>query len=150
MLFSFRYTCLVYWISLIKNIYYAKTLTPELKISKKFFNINAIVELLKSGIWNTISKLSSILSSGLDLLITNIFINATAMGVLSLAKTIPTIILSLFGTIAAIFAPSLTISYAKGDTLEIKNQLNSSIKILGVLSSIPLAILIGSKVLCSI
>lgn len=129
--------------NLLKNIYYSKTLTPELKINKRFFNINAIVELLKSGIWNTISKLSSILSSGLDLLITNIFINATAMGVLSLAKTIPTIILSLFGTIAAIFAPSLTISYAKGDTLEIKSQLNSSIKILGVLSSIPLAILIG-------
>ncbi len=54
--------------NLIKNIYYAKTLTPELKISKNFFNINAIIELLKSGIWNTISKLSSILSSGLDLL----------------------------------------------------------------------------------
>ena len=129
--------------NLIKNINYAKTLTPELKISKSSFNIKAIVELLKSGIWNTISKLSSILSSGLDLLITNIFINATAMGVLSLAKTIPTIILSLFGTIAAIFAPSLTISYAKGDSIEIKDQLNSSIKILGILSSIPLAILIG-------
>lgn len=129
--------------NLIKNIHYAKALTPELKISKKYFNIKAITELLKSGIWNTISKLSSILSSGLDLLITNIFINATAMGILSLAKTIPTIILSLFGTVAAIFAPSLTISYAKGDSLEIENQLKSSIKILGILSSIPLAILIG-------
>lgn len=129
--------------NLIKNINYAKTLTPELRISKNNFNVKAIVELLKSGIWNTISKLSSILSSGLDLLITNIFISATAMGILSLAKTIPTIILSLFGTIAAIFAPSLTISYAKGDSIEIKHQLNSSIKILGILSSIPLAILIG-------
>lgn len=129
--------------NLLKNIHYAKKLTPELKIKKAYFDIKAIIELLKSGIWNTISKLSSILSSGLDLLITNIFINALAMGVLSLSKTIPTIILSLFGTIAAIFAPSLTISYAKKDTQLIKRQLKNSIKLLGILSSIPLAILIG-------
>lgn len=129
--------------NLLKNIYYAKKLTPELKIRKKYFDIKSIMELLKSGIWNTLSKLSSILSSGLDLLITNIFINATAMGVLSLAKTIPTVILSLFGTIAAIFAPSLTINYAKKDNELIKKDLKNSIKILGILSSIPLAILIG-------
>lgn len=127
----------------LKNIYYAKKLTPELKINKAYFDKNYILELLKSGIWNTISKLSSILSSGLDLLITNLFINATAMGVLSLSKTIPTIILSLFGTIATIFAPSLTISYANKDNNLMKKQLISSIKLLGVLSSIPLAILIG-------
>lgn len=129
--------------NLLKNIYYAKKLTPELKIRKKYFDLKSIIELLKSGVWNTLSKLSSILSSGLDLLITNIFINATAMGVLSLAKTIPTVILSLFGTIAAIFAPSLTINYAKKDNQLIKKDLKNSIKILGILSSIPLAILIG-------
>lgn len=129
--------------NLLKNIYYSKKLTPELKINKKYFDIKVIWELIKSGIWNTISKLSSILSSGLDLLITNIFINGTAMGILSLSKTIPTIILSLFGTIAAIFAPSLTINYAKQEDELIKKQLKNSIKLLGILSSIPLAILIG-------
>ena len=129
--------------NLLKNIYYSKKLTPELKINKTYFDIKAILELIKSGIWNTLSKLSSILSSGLDLLITNIFINATAMGVLSLSKTIPTIILSLFGTIASIFAPSLTISYASKDNTSMKKQLINSIKLLGILSSIPLAILIG-------
>ena len=129
--------------NLLKNIFYAKRLTPELKIRKKYFDFKAIIELLKSGIWNTLSKLSSILSSGLDLLITNIFISATAMGILSLSKTIPTVILSLFGTVAAIFAPSLTISYAKKDFALIESQLKQSIKLLGILSSIPLAILIG-------
>lgn len=129
--------------NLLKNIYYSKKLTPELKINRIYFDKKSILELLKSGIWNTLSKLSSILSSGLDLLITNLFINATAMGVLSLSKTIPTIILSLFGTIATIFAPSLTISYANKDNDIMKKQLISSIKLLGVLSSIPLAILIG-------
>lgn len=129
--------------NLFKNIYYSKKLTPELKIHRKYFDVKIIIELIKSGIWNTISKLSSILSSGLDLLITNIFINGTAMGILSLSKTVPTIILSLFGTIAAIFAPSLTINYAKQQDNLIKKQLKNSIKLLGVLSSIPLAILIG-------
>ena len=128
--------------NLIKNIYYSKKLTPELKIKKIFFDINSILELVKAGIWNTLTKLSSIFSSGLDLLITNIFISGTAMGIMSLSKTIPTVILSLFGTLSSIFAPGITISYAKKNNSHIKSLLNESIKILGIFASIPLSILI--------
>lgn len=126
---------------LIKNIIYTKKLTPDIEINKKFFDIKAIKEVIMSGIWNTISKLSSILSSGLDLLITNLFVNGVAMGVLSLSKTIPNIVLSFFGTIATIFAPQLTISYAKNEKEDMKRQLITAIKILGMLSSIPMVII---------
>lgn len=126
---------------LIKNIIFTKKLTPEIEINKKLFDIKTIKEVTTSGIWNTISKLSSILSSGLDLLITNLFVNGVAMGVLSLSKTIPNIVLSFFGTIATIFAPQLTISYAKNEKEDMKSQLIMAIKILGLLSSIPMIII---------
>jgi len=129
--------------NLITHIRYTKKLAPELKFDKKNFDFDKIKELIKSGIWNSISKLSSILSSGLDLLITNLLVNPVAMGIVSLSKTIPTIILSFFGTVANIFAPQLTISYAKDEKDSIKEQLLFAIKLFGILASIPIAIIVG-------
>lgn len=129
--------------NLVSHIIYKKKLVPNLKISKKNFDFKYVKELISSGIWNSVSKLSSILSSGLDLLITNIFVSSVAMGVMNLSKTISNIVLSLFGTLASIFAPQLTISYAEGDVISMKKQLISSIKLMGLFAAIPIAILVG-------
>lgn len=129
--------------NLLSNIYYKNKLTKELKIDKSRFNLNKIKELFMSGIWNTVSKLSSILSSGLSLLITNVFVNDFYMGILSLAKTIPHLILSLFAVLSNLFAPQLTMYYAKGDFEGMKKHLIMAIKILSVFSSIPIAVLLA-------
>lgn len=123
------------------NYRYSKILTPDLIISKDYFSIKYIKILITSGIWNTFSKLSSILSSGLDLLISNIFIGSASMGIISVSKTIPNTILNAFGTITSVFTPELTISYAKKDTENMKKQLLFAVKLLGLFSAIPMTIL---------
>ena len=125
------------------NIHYTKVLMPEIKVRKEYFDIHAIKVLLSSGIWNSFTKISSILSTGLDLLISNLYVGASAMGSLSIAKTVPSAILTLFGALANVFAPQLTISYAKKDHENMKNQVMSSIKFLGMFSSIPVAIMLA-------
>lgn len=129
--------------NLFSHMLYKKKLVPDLRVSRSSFDFNCIKELVASGIWNSISKLSSILSSGLDLLITNLLVSGVAMGVLNVSKTVSNIVLSLFGMLSAIFAPQLTIAYAKNDFDEMKKQLISSVKLLGLFSGIPIAILIG-------
>lgn len=128
---------------LVSHIYFKAKLIPELRIKREYFDFGCIRELVTSGIWNSISKLSSILSSGLDLLITNIFVNGVAMGVLNLSKTISTLVLSLFGMLSSIFAPQLTMAYANDHFDEMKKQLITSVKLMGLFSSIPVAVLIG-------
>lgn len=127
--------------TVLTNMLYTKKLMPEIKLSLKDFDFISVKEILASGIWNSFNKLSSILSTGLDLLITNIFIGAAPMGVLSIAKTLPGIILGVFGMLASVFSPQLTISYAKGKFDEIRNQLLGSMKILGMIASIPMVFL---------
>lgn len=129
--------------NLLTHIYYKNKLVPELKLGRKYFDFSYIKELVASGIWNTISKLSNILSSGLDLLVTNIFVNEVAMGVLNLSKTMSNHVLALFGTLAAIYAPRLTKLYAKNDDKGIKDELLSSIKLMGLLSALPIAVLVS-------
>jgi O-antigen/teichoic acid export membrane protein len=116
-------------------------LLPYLKIDRRFFDLQKIKDLLKSGIWNTLSKLSGILNIGFDLLLANLFISSSAMGTLALAKTIPSIILSVFGTLAGVYSPNLTIAFASNNLSEIKQQLFSSMKFFGIISSIPLSFL---------
>ena len=123
------------------NFKYTQKLTPDLKLSINKYNKRAVKELISAGTWNLLSKLSDILSQGFDLLLANLFIGATAMGVLSITKTIPMVILSVFALLASCFAPEWTELYAKKQINKLKDELLKSIRILGIFSSIPLAIL---------
>lgn len=125
------------------NIIFKNKLTPELLINKSNFNIACIKELLISGIWNLITKLSSILESGINLLIANIFVGAYLSGIYALATTIPILINSICATMAGNFAPSWTKLYACGNKNdEILTEIHKSIRIMGFIASVPIAIFV--------
>lgn len=129
--------------TVIFNIYYTKKLLPNIEIKKKNFDLKKIIEIIKSGIWNTVTKLGQILSDGLDLLITNLFINPLAMGQLALAKTISTIIMNLVSTVSSIFQPQLTMYYAKGNGNKMLRELKFSMKTSGFFTNIPLCFMVA-------
>jgi len=124
---------------LIANIRLTKKIMPELKINIKSFNSKSVTTLIKSGIWNSINSLSKVLLTGLDLLVTNIFIGADMMGLLSVAKTIPTTIENLLSTIANIFSPRFVILYSKRKIRELVYEVNYSTKIIAFLMIVPIS-----------
>ena len=124
---------------MIANVYLTKKLAPELKVTIKNFKISAVIELIKSGLWNSLNNLSTMLLNGLDLLIANLFIDSTAMGTLSIAKTIPTAVLTLLGTISNVFLPQFTILYSKNKIDELINETKFSIKVMSLIMIVPLA-----------
>lgn len=130
-------------ITQIFNLHYKKVLTPELKIQKNDFRWKKVKELLSAGVWNSITQLGSVLQEGLDLLITNLFISATDMGVLSIAKIIPGLINTLLATMISTFLPSITEFYANGRITEMVAFIKQSMKLIGMLINIPIAVLIA-------
>lgn len=124
--------------TIVLNVYYTKKLLPGMTISLRYFSWKAVKELISSGIWNSLTQLSTILLAGLDLLIANIFVGADAMGILSVAKTIPNAINQLLGTIPSAFSPQFTIAYAEKKYDKLLKDINSSIKIMSVISCAPL------------
>lgn len=124
------------------NLRFTKQLLPELKVSRKYVRRSYTKELFSSGIWNIVLKLGFMLTDGIDLLVTNIFLNATSMGILSIAKTIPTQISNIISMISSVFAPNLNILYAKNQHEELKTDISRAIKLTGTIISIPLAILV--------
>lgn len=125
---------------LVCNYYYTKKLLPEIQIKRKYYDGKTVLKLISSGIWNTINRLGQLLLDGLDLLITNLFIDATAMGVLSLSKTVPSLITSLLGSIVGVFSPDFTILYAKGDKEELLISVRRSMKIMGTIINVPIIV----------
>lgn len=127
---------------LICNLYYTKKLLPEIHIKRIYYNGKAVWELISSGIWNTINRLGQILTDGLDLLITNLLIDSVAMGVLALAKTVPSMISGLMGSIVGVFSPNYTILYAEEKYDALLRQIKQSMKIMGVIVNWPIIILV--------
>lgn len=126
----------------ITNIKYKKELLPQLKIKSKYFDFSIIKELLSSGIWSVVTKLGQILSDGLDLLISNVFISASSMGTLAIAKTVPNAIMSLLMTVSSIFQPQITIYYAQNDMRNLIEEVKKSMKISGIFTTISMTGLI--------
>jgi O-antigen/teichoic acid export membrane protein len=120
----------------VTNQVLTKKLLPDFKVKKSLYDFKLVKNLVFSGGWNLLSKLSAILSTGLDLLLVNLFISATAMGVLSVSKTVPITLLSLFSSLSAVFAPKLTELYAKGKIDTLRNELINNIRIMGIFSAI--------------
>lgn len=126
-----------------RNLKYTNLLTPEIKLfQKNYFEFKYMKQLISSGIWNSFTKISSILLSGLDLIIANNFVSSYSMGILSIAKTIPKYIISAMSSISSVFIPGIMIDYVKSDKTKLVNRINFSIKINSMFSLIVEVIII--------
>ena len=128
--------------SIIYDIVYTRKLTPEFKFRYSDFQWKKLWQVVSTGIWNSITKLSQIFSSGLDLMVTNLFIGSKEMGYLAVAKTVPNVITSFNSTVANVFSPNMMELYAIGDMKALKNAAKSAMKFMCLFVMIPNAILI--------
>ena len=135
-------TCICTFVGLVMNMYYTKLLVPDIKIKKVYAHWSKVKELISAGAWNSVTKLSQVLSDGLDLLITNIWISAYLMGELSIAQQLPTYIATLISTLINLFNPNLTMYYAKDDVDAVVKELKLSMKFSSFFVNIIFCILI--------
>lgn len=121
------------------NYHYARKLNPKLKISRSKFDISLAKELGMSGIWSSFNQLSSVLLTGLDLLIANVMLGASAAGLLAVAKTAPMALQLLVNVVPQAFHPHLMIQYAKESKETFIRELTYTLKISALLTAIPIA-----------
>lgn len=126
----------------IYGLLFTRRNMPALHISVRYYKFSAILEMMKGGIWNSISKLSAVLLNGLDLIITNLFIGGSILGSVSVAKTFSTIIISVIGSISDVFLPRFLKAYAK-DKEELSREFYGSTKILGFFSCIAISMFVS-------
>ena len=127
-------------VSAIVALVIKKKIFSDVPFEFKSFDIKSIYHLVSSGIWNTINQCGHVLMTGIDLLLANLFIGPGPMGVLSVAKTIPTLVTQLATTVNNSFSPNQTISYSTDNNEEFLNSLEYAKKISCVVISIPIMV----------
>lgn len=106
---------LIFSFEAVSFIFIKKKVMPEIVAKASDFDFDKLKELVKAGSWNILSKLNVILAIGLDLLIVNLFLGPEAMGILALAKVVPSYSDSFLGIINTSFTPSLTKEYSNNE-----------------------------------
>ena len=118
--------------------YNTHVLTPELRIhfKKPIYSARAVKELVGSGIWSSVSNAGNMLFNGLDLILCNLTLGPVTMGILSLTKTIPAILVEFSESLRGAFGPEMTILYAKGDKQALVRTIRRDIKVTMVIISV--------------
>lgn len=125
---------------LIRYAILSRKLVPELKFNRHKASLSAVLEMVKSGIWNSINNLGNILNSGLDLLITNLLLTATVMGQISIAKNLSTICYTLVQKISYSFRPKQLRLYAQDNTEKLVLELKSTMQFTGLICNLIIAV----------
>lgn len=123
---------------IVSNIIFTKKLTPQLYFDKKLASLGKTLEMLKVGVWNSIQQLAIVLINGCDTLITNLYISAASMTLMSFAKTVPNYINTIISIVSGTFGPEMTILYAEGNIDAFVKYVKNACKITGFICSIPL------------
>ena len=113
---------------------------PELSFNPRAFSGKYVRDLTSSGIWNTVNQCGNILTTGLDLLFANWFVGASPMGVLSVAKTLPSAITNLATTLNNNLEPELVIVYAKEDVEGLWRRLKMDIRLSNLIVAAPIGV----------
>lgn len=124
-------------------IHYTKKLLPDIEISPRHFHFSKVLEILSAGIWNTVMRSGQALTNQLDTYISNLWIGKVEGGYISTATSIASAINTLYETVAAVFTPSLTISFAKNNKEELTGDLKSAMRMTGLFANIPLSFVIA-------
>lgn len=125
------------------NMYFSNKLMPGVKLSFAFAKVKAVKEIVTSGIWNSINQLSVVLLGGLDLLIANLMVSAKAMGVLSIAGTIPGVITTCLSALSNLFTPKFLKCFSHNDFDGLLAEAKNSIRFMTVITITPMSFLIA-------
>ncbi len=121
----------------IAQIILKNKLLPQLCLKRIYFNIKLIVDVLKVGVWNSLSHFGDLMLSSSDLLVANILLGPAAAGVIAIIKTMPSLVSGIITATNAVFMPRIATRYGENNKELLVQEVNMSQRIMGTFT-IPL------------
>ena len=123
----------------LSDLWMSRKLLPVLKTSRMYYSFAAVKKLVMEGFWASFNMVGNLLNSGLDLLVCNQMLSSLAMGQLAIAKTVDTIVQSLYTVVDQAFIPRFLKTYAEHGKEELLRELRISMKVSGLLANVTFA-----------
>lgn len=126
-------------VNFISNITIKHKLVPELRFKRTFVSLKRVKTIVSHGIYNSINSLGNVLNSGLDLIVSNLMLNAVETGQIAVVKTIETIFTTMNATLFQALQPKLISSYSTGSKEMFLGQLKKAMKFCGYFTNVVFA-----------
>ncbi len=126
-------------VTALSGYWMTRTLTPDLRIRRKRFSMDAVKKLVIDGCWASFNSVGELLNNGLDLLIGNQLLSSLAMGQIAIAKTLYSIIQGLYLLVDQMFIPMFLRSYAESKKERLLTELKFSMKLSGLMVNVAFA-----------
>lgn len=121
------------------NMIYQLHVIDKLKFRITYISLWHTKEVIKSGIWTSIGSIGNILNSGLDIWVTNRFLDGTAMGYIAISNSLTTMMSGLASTLIMVYWPKELEAYSFGEEENLKKIFKKAIRIQGVFASMILS-----------
>ncbi|MDD3598282.1 hypothetical protein [Sulfuricurvum sp.] len=131
------------FITLGLSLYIKRKLTPELTISKAYFDKIIFHKIASTGSWLIVTHLSTLLFLYSDLWVVNHFFGANGTGEFSIGLQWSTMFQQMSSVFIGLLAPVIMITYAQKEFQKLYNVLTLGIKFTGLMLAIPIGIIAG-------
>jgi membrane protein EpsK len=123
-------------IDLLAFFYYLKNWKrncPQLTISKAYCSLGSLKDILKSGVWVSLSRGGQVLLGLVNSYLANLLFSAYLVGIYATTVQIQTAVVALSGAAAGAFFPVLLQAFAKNDIPHMALLAKRAIRYLGIL-----------------
>ena len=120
---------------------FSRILMPECKLRITSFDRGSVFLLIKSGIWNSINSVGSVLTMSISVLLANTLLGASAAGDLSIIQTLPHLISAVISAVYGVFLSKIAVMYAHGNAKATVEYVKYTQKVLGIICNIPVVII---------
>ncbi|MEC1428224.1 MATE family efflux transporter [Bacillus sonorensis] len=125
------------------SIIFFKKLIPWFAFRIRDMSIQKCKKLLQSGGWSSVSQIGVLLFLQIDLMVANIMLGVSESGMYAAIIQFPLLLRTLSGTLAAVFSPTITLYYSKGDKEGLVRYANRAVRFNGMILALPAALLGG-------
>ena len=121
------------------DLWLSRKYLPMLTVNRKHYAFRTVRKLMTEGFWMAFNQVGDLLNNGLDLIVCNQMLSSLAMGQLAIAKTMNTIVQSLYTVVDQAFIPRFLKAYADGEKENLLEELKLSMKVSGLLANLTFA-----------
>ena len=120
-----------------------KKIMPQAELSKVYVEKKVVSALITSGGWHSLSQISTVVFSGVDILLANIFLGTKAQTLCSLALVIPNLLKSGVIFLTNWLLPFLSVLASDERKSELSADCDAFVKYMSVAAAIAFSVVIG-------
>ncbi len=121
------------------NAVLTRKLMPQIKFSATSVSLRKVADIVKNGVFTSLNALGNTLNSGLDLIVSNLFLSGVQTGQLAVVKSLSALFTMLLGMIYQPLQPRLIRAYSVDSRKAFVEEMKNAMCLCGLVANVAVA-----------